>query len=216
MHQKAGQSVATPYGPARLAVDLPDTARAVGVLALGHGAGGGVDAHDLLAVRDAGLARGVAVARITQPYRVAGRRAPPPASHLDAAWSAVVEALPSVPGLDGLPLVVGGRSSGARVACRTAGPLGAIAVLCLAFPLHPPGRPDKSRVVDLDVGHIPLLIMQGERDPFGTPGEFPTDVELYAVAGGAHSFARAVDLEPVAQRVAAWVVARLSAVAQEG
>jgi predicted alpha/beta-hydrolase family hydrolase len=96
---------------------------------------------------------------------VAGRRAPAPARQLDAAWLAVVAAIAR----PGAPLVVGGRSSGARVACRTAGASGAARVLCLAFPLHPPGRPEKSRLDELDGVRVPVLVVQGERDPFGTP-----------------------------------------------
>lgn len=158
--------IATPRGPARVAVDLPASAP-VSLLVLGHGAGGDVDAPDLVALRDAALDVGVGVARVTQPYRVAGRRAPAPANHLDEAWSAVVAALlgrfDTAP-----PLVVGGRSSGARVACRTARSVGAVGVVALAFPLHPPGRPDRSRAAELATG-LPTLVVNGERDPFGVP-----------------------------------------------
>jgi predicted alpha/beta-hydrolase family hydrolase len=153
---------------------LPDGAPAA-LLALGHGAGGGVDAPDLRAVRSAALAAGLAVARVTQPYRVAGRRAPAPAPHLDEAWTAVLAGLradPDRPALAGLPLVVGGRSSGARVACRTAAGLGAAGVVALAFPLHPPGRPERSRLDELD-GAVPTLVVNGDRDPFGVPPERP-------------------------------------------
>lgn len=130
---------------------------------LGHGAGGGVDAPDLVALRDAAHAAGVAVARVTQPYRVAGRRAPAPAGQLDEAWIAVVEALRSR-----VPIIVGGRSSGARVACRTATAVGAVGIVALAFPLHPPGRPERSRQDELDTG-LPTLVLNGDRDPFGVP-----------------------------------------------
>ena len=106
---------------------------------LGHGAGGGVTARDLVAAAETAVAQGVAVALVEQPYRVAGRRSPAPAHQLDTAWTAVVERLRSAE-LEGLPLVVGGRSSGARVACRTAGATGAAGVLCLAFPLQPAAR----------------------------------------------------------------------------
>jgi hypothetical protein len=138
---------------------------------LGHGAGGGVGAPDLAAVTRAATARSVAVALITQPYRVAGRRSPAPADHLDEAWIAVVEHLRSGP-LGALPLVVGGRSSGARVACRTAVAVGAAGIIALAFPLHPPGRPDRSRDAELDTG-VPTLVVNGDRDPFGVPDERP-------------------------------------------
>lgn len=134
------------------------------LLVLGHGAGGGVGAPDLVAATKAALAEGVTVALVEQPYRVAGRRAPAPAAQLDAAWTAVVERLRGE-----LPLIVGGRSLGARVACRTSADLGAVGVLCLAFPVHPPGRPDKSRLAELDAVQVPVLVVQGESDPFGMP-----------------------------------------------
>jgi predicted alpha/beta-hydrolase family hydrolase len=140
-------------------------------LVLGHGAGGGIGAPDLVAARDAGLERGFTVALVEQPYRVAGRRSPAPASQLDVAWLAVLTALRHG-ALSGLEIVAGGRSSGARVACRTAAEGGVVAVLCLAFPLHPPGRgddPAKSRLPELDGVRVPVLVVQGERDPFGMP-----------------------------------------------
>ncbi|HET8588243.1 MAG TPA: alpha/beta family hydrolase, partial [Nakamurella sp.] len=158
----------TPAGPARIDLDRP-SGKVRGLLVLGHGAGGGVDAADLLAVRDAAIALDIAVARVTQPYRVAGRRAPAPASRLDEAWIAAVAAVRRRRGLSGLPVVVGGRSSGARVACRTAAACGADAVLALAFPVHPPGKPDKSRLDELDHVTVPVLVVQGDRDPFGMP-----------------------------------------------
>ena len=141
-----------PAGPAR------------SLLVLGHGAGGGVDAPDLLAVRSSALSADVAVARVTQPYRVRGRRTPPPTGQLDEAWAAVVSTLRN----EAAQLIFGGRSSGARVACRTARTLGAAGVVALAFPLHPPGRPDKSRAPELDTG-VPTLVINGDRDPFGVP-----------------------------------------------
>ncbi len=158
--------LSTPHGLARAHVQEVDRPRAA--LILGHGAGGGVNAPDLAAAARAAHAAGFTVALIEQPYRVAGRRSPAPARQLDAAWLAVIEGL----ALGGLPLVVGGRSSGARVACRTAMAAGAAAVLCLAFPLHPPGRgadPAKSRLPELQAVSVPVLIVQGERDPFGMP-----------------------------------------------
>ena len=139
---------------------------------LGHGAGGGIGAPDLVAVTRAALAERVDVALVEQPYRVAGRRSPAPAQQLDTAWTAVVETLQGGP-LAGLPLVVGGRSAGARVACRTADALGAVGVLCLAFPLRPPRRSGAaaaaSRLPELDGVRVPTLVVQGERDPFGIP-----------------------------------------------
>jgi predicted alpha/beta-hydrolase family hydrolase len=155
--------VATPVGPAAVRVHRVADGRAL--LVLGHGAGGGIDAPDLRAVTETALALEIDVALVLQPYRVAGRRSPAPAAQLDAAWTAVVRELD-----DGRPLVLGGRSSGARVACRTANALGAAAVLCLAFPLRTPGRPDRpSRQPELNAPEVPVLVVQGRSDPFGVP-----------------------------------------------
>jgi uncharacterized protein len=156
--------IETPHGPARAHLTHAEDPR--GLLVLGHGAGGGVGARDLVKAQSAALAEGFSVALVEQPYRVAGRKSPAPAAQLDAAWIAVVEYLRG-----DLPLVTGGRSSGARVACRTAGETGAVGVLCLAFPLHPPGRPEKTRLPELEAVRVPVLIVQGESDPFGMPPE---------------------------------------------
>lgn len=142
---------------------------------LGHGAGGGVSAPDLVAATEAGNSAGLTVALVEQPYRVAGRRSPAPVRQLDAAWTAVLEQLREDT-LRGLPIIAGGRSAGARVACRTAADVGATAVLCLAFPLHPPGKgddPTKSRLAELDAVQVPTLVVQGESDPFGMPPDGP-------------------------------------------
>jgi predicted alpha/beta-hydrolase family hydrolase len=156
----------TPHGPARAHLHVVGSARAA--LVLGHGAGGGVSAPDLVAARDAALGEGLTVALVEQPYRVAGRRSPAPANQLDAAWLAVVARLRERE-LSGLPLVAGGRSSGARVACRTAAETEAAGVVCLAFPLHPPGRPEQTRLSELDAVTVPTLVVQGMSDPFGMP-----------------------------------------------
>lgn len=150
---------------------LSQAAEPRGALMLGHGAGGGVNAPDLQAAAKAAAAQDLSIALVEQPYRVAGRRSPAPAAQLDAAWIAVAEAL-AANELDGLRLICGGRSSGARVACRTASETSAMAVLCLAFPLHAPGRggdPSKSRLPELDAVKVPTLVVQGESDPFGMP-----------------------------------------------
>jgi predicted alpha/beta-hydrolase family hydrolase len=140
----------------------------VAALVLGHGAGGGVESPDLVGATEAARSAGFSVALIEQPYRVAGRRSPAPANQLDAAWIAVVSQLRAGP-LSGLPILTGGRSAGARVACRTAAETDSVGVLCLAFPLHPPGRPDKSRLSELEAVKVPTLVVQGESDPFGMP-----------------------------------------------
>jgi predicted alpha/beta-hydrolase family hydrolase len=157
----------TPHGPARVYLDLRTAAP--GALVLGHGAGGGVGAPDLVAAARAAASLGWSVALLEQPYRVAGRRSPAPAAQLDAAWTAVVLRLRGKE-LAGVPVVAGGRSSGARVACRTSAATEAVGVLCLAFPLRPPGRPDApSRQPELASVRVPVLVVQGDRDPFGLP-----------------------------------------------
>jgi predicted alpha/beta-hydrolase family hydrolase len=161
-----GADVDTPHGPARVHLHAAD--EPAGALVLGHGAGGGVAARDLVAATKAAGEAGVSVALVEQPYRVAGRRSPAPAAQLDAAWVAVVEHL-RAGALGGLPLVAGGRSAGARVACRTSAQTGAVGVLCLAFPVHPPGRPEKTRLGELDAVDVPVLVVQGASDPFGMP-----------------------------------------------
>ncbi|MGD9987157.1 alpha/beta family hydrolase [Pseudonocardia sp.] len=162
------REVGTPHGPARVHL-LPGDGR--GVLLIGHGAGGGVAAPDIVAAAGVAGALGLHVGLVEQPYRVAGRRAPAPAAQLDAAWTAVCA---DVRGFwEEVPFLVGGRSSGARVACRTAAATGADGVLCLAFPEHPPGRPEKTRAPEIDAVTVPVLVVQGERDPFGRPGPAP-------------------------------------------
>jgi hypothetical protein len=188
----------TPHGPARARLHPAGQPRAA--LVLGHGAGGGVEARDLVAVTEVAVAEGLGVALVEQPYRVAGRRSPAPAGQLDAAWTAVVEHLRADP-LAGLPLVVGGRSLGARVACRTAAATGAVAVLCLAFPVHPPGKPEKSRLEELDAVTLPTLVVQGERDPFGMPPPGPN--REVATVPGDHGLKQ--DLDAVRDAVRPWL-----------
>ncbi|SCG57714.1 alpha/beta hydrolase family protein [Micromonospora inositola] len=194
--------IETPRGPARIDTDLP-AGPAATLLALGHGAGGGVDAPDLLAVRDAVVHAGLAVVRVTQPYRVAGRRAPAPAGQLDEAWTAVLTALRQRhPGVS--RWVVGGRSSGARVACRTAGAVGAAGIVALAFPLHPPGRPERSRAAELATG-LPTLVVNGDRDPFGAPDPAP-GVDVVLRPGERHDLRR--DPAGTADEVLRWLRVR--------
>lgn len=210
--------VDTPYGPARAHLWSPraatvhrtrrsdraaSTQRPTGRIVLGHGAGGGVEAADLVAVRAAATAAGWQVVLVEQPWRVAGRRVAAPPPRLDVGWRAVLTELAARPGYDG-PLVVGGRSAGARVACRTAAELGADAVCCLAFPLHPPGRPERSRADELALAAgagIEVLVVQGARDPFGSAA----DVEALGLPGvevvevpGDHALKQT---EPVARSV---------------
>jgi hypothetical protein len=200
--------VDTPHGRAQAHLQLVDRPR--GALVLGHGAGGGVSAPDLATAADVATSEGLSVALVEQPYRVAGRRSPASAGQLDAAWSAVVQHLRAGE-LEGLPLVAGGRSLGARVACRTAGALGAVGVLCLAFPLQPPrrraGTPAPSRLHELDEVTVPTLVVQGERDPFG----MPPAAALRTVARVPGDHGLKADLDAVGVAVRAWlpgVVAR--------
>ena len=151
--------IETPQGVARAHVRPAEGAWAW--LAIGHGAGGGVQAPDIQAAAKVAGELGVSVALVEQPYRVAGKKAPPRAPVLDEAWLSVMAQLPR----EGLPLIAAGRSSGARVACRTATAAGAIGVLCLAFPL----QAKASRQPELDAPEVPVLVVQGVSDRFGMP-----------------------------------------------
>ena len=192
----------TPHGPAHVHLHPAEEPR--GALVLGHGAGGGVAAPDLVAATGAAVPLGFSVALVEQPYRVAGRSSSPAAHLLDAAWVAVLEDL-SAGELSGLPLVAGGRSAGARVACRTAEATGATAVLCLAFPLQPPARkgkpPAPDRLPELDAVRVPLLVVQGERDRFGMPPAGPK--REVAQVPGDHSLR--TDPRAVAAAVESWL-----------
>jgi predicted alpha/beta-hydrolase family hydrolase len=188
--------VDTPHGPARVHVHPVDSPRAA--LVLGHGAGGGVESPDLVGATKAANEARLSVALVEQPYRVAGRRSPAPARQLDEAWLAVVPQL-----FPELPLIVGGRSLGARVACRTAAQTGATAVLCLAFPLHPPGKPEKTRLPELDAVTVPTLVVQGERDPFGIPPPGPNRQVI--LVPGTHSLRSSAT---VASVVSEWLATR--------
>jgi len=159
---------ATPHGPARAVLAPAAGRKPQRVLILGHGAGGGIDARDLEALAAGLPGRGITVIRVEQPWKVAGKKVAGPPKQLDAGWLAVCEGLRAAREL-AVPFVVGGRSAGARVACRTALSAGAVGALALAFPLHPPGRPEKSRLGELDAVRVPVLVVQGTRDPFGMP-----------------------------------------------
>jgi uncharacterized protein len=193
--------VDTPHGRAKVHLHSADNPSAA--LVLGHGAGGGVTSGDLVAVTDMALTQGFTVALVEQPYRVAGRRSPAPARQLDVAWTAVLDHLRAGE-LNGLPLVVGGRSMGARVACRTAAATGAVGVLCLAFPLQPPRRTAsaaQSRLDELDEVTVPTLVVQGARDPFGIPP--PAAHRTVVQVPGNHSLR--TDLPAVATAVREWL-----------
>jgi predicted alpha/beta-hydrolase family hydrolase len=198
--------IETPLGPAR--AHLTEAAGPPsGTLVLGHGAGGGVESVDLVAVAAGAAARGWSVVRVEQPWRVAGRRIAPAPPRLDEAWTAVLDRLRSE-GLLAGPLVLGGRSAGARVACRTAAEQGAAGVLALAFPLHPPSRPEKSRAAELTAVPVPLGVVQGETDAFGGPAEVATvlsgqpGASVYAVPGD-HALTRNVGV--VAAAAVSWL-----------
>ncbi|MGR4882025.1 alpha/beta family hydrolase [Streptomyces sp. LARHCF249] len=179
------QSVDTPAGEARITWHTARTARLV--LAVSHGAGGGIEARDLQALAAALPAHGITVALVEQPWRVAGKKVAAAPKVLDEGWHGLWPALAK----PGLPVVAGGRSAGARVACRTAAALGAAGVLALAFPLHPPGKPEKSRAEELLGAGRPTLVVQGGRDPFGRPEEFPQGgaYTLVEIPHGDHGFA---------------------------
>jgi predicted alpha/beta-hydrolase family hydrolase len=194
--------ITTQSGPARVEVDRPQTSSFL--IALTHGAGGGVASKDLLAVRDACLALGGVVARVLQPYRVRGARAPGAPGPQDAAWLEVVGQLREQN--PGLPLIQGGRSNGARVACRTAAAAGALAVVALAFPLHPPGRPDQSRAAELRQAGTEVLVVNGERDPFGIPDR--RDATLVVILPG-ETHALSKNPAAVGAAVGGWLAALL-------
>ncbi|MFF3858587.1 alpha/beta family hydrolase [Streptomyces sp. NPDC002209] len=209
------ESVDTPAGEARITWHRAVPARTARlVLAVGHGAGGGIEARDLQALAAALPAHGVTVALVEQPWRVAGKKVAAAPKVLDEGWRGLWPALAG----PGLPVVAGGRSAGARVACRTAAELGAAGVLALAFPLHPPGRPEKSRAEELTGAGRPTLVVQGGRDPFGRPGEFPPPTaqaayELVEVPHADHGFAvpkkagptQEETLEAITGAVTAWL-----------
>jgi len=198
--------IATPHGPARAHTTEPTTP-ARGTLVLGHGAGGGIESADLVAVTDEAAGAGWRVVRVEQPWRVAGKRIATAPPTLDAGWRAVLEHLRAEEQLT-RPLVLGGRSAGARVACRTAAEHGAAGVLALAFPLHPPGRPEKSRAAELTAVPVPLVVVQGETDAFGSPADVASvlaghpGASVYAVAGD-HSLKKNVGL--VAAAALSWL-----------
>ena len=177
--------IRTGYGAARAELDQPRAPAFL--LVLTHGSGGGVDAPDLLAVRDMAAGLDGAVARVTQPYRARGARAPGSVARQDAAWLEIISVLRAR--FPGIPLIQGGRSNGARVACRTARAAGARAVLALAFPLHPPGRPDRSRAAELRAAGTEVLVVNGDRDPFGVPGSADAS-SVVVMPGEAHALSR--------------------------
>jgi predicted alpha/beta-hydrolase family hydrolase len=173
--------VQTPHGEARIVAHR--ARRPVATLVLGHGVGGGIAAGDLQALAKRLPGQDINVFLIEQPYVRAGKKVAPSTNVLDEGWISILGQLRIR-----TPLVVGGRSSGARVACRTSSQLGASGVLALAFPLHPPGKPEKTRVDELTAVRLPTLVVQGERDPFGTPDEFPPLTEMTVVPDADHSF----------------------------
>lgn len=175
------RTVSTPHGDARLVGDR--SRHPIATLLLNHGAGGGIDAPDLAALAKSLPRQGISVLRLEQPWKVAGKKIAPAPATLDAALLAAVNVIRVR-----TPLVIGGRSAGARSAARSARHLGASGCLALAFPLHPPGRPEKSRIDELDGVGLPTMVIQGERDPFGRPEEFPAHHDLAVVPGADHSF----------------------------
>lgn len=208
----------TGAGPALAEAGWPERGRPRFLLVLTHGAGGGPGTPDVRAVAAAGRRLGAVSVLVTQPYRVAGRRVPGPADKQDAAWIEAIAALRADIGEHaaagrkragtGLPLIQGGRSNGARVACRTASAVGASAVIALAFPLHPPGRPDRSRAPELRGAGVDVLVVNGERDPFGIPD--PQDAaSVVVLPGETHALRR--HPEEAASAVESWLRDRLAA-----
>ncbi|MFS1303765.1 alpha/beta family hydrolase [Streptosporangium longisporum] len=194
--------ITTPHGPARAEIDEVAGPRFLFVLT--HGSAGGVDAPDLLAVRDAATAIGATVARVLQPFRMRGARAPGSAVKQDEAWRALVAELRGR--YPGLALAQGGRSNGARVACRTAEAVGVRAVVALAFPLHPPKKPERSRAAELRAAGVDVLVVNGDRDPFGVP-EAADAARLVVLPGEGHDLAK--DPAGVGELVAGWLDATM-------
>jgi uncharacterized protein len=190
--------IVTSSGPA--GVELDEPARPAFLLALTHGAAGRPDSADLLAAGAAGAALGAVVARVTQPYRVRGGRAPGSADRQDAAWLEVIKELRH--SFPGIPLVQGGRSNGARVACRTAAAAAARAVVALAFPLHPPGHPERSRAAELRAAGTDVLVVSGDRDPFGVPSRRDA-TRVVVLPGETHALSR--HPEAVGRAVGQWL-----------
>lgn len=203
--------VPTPVGEARI-TRFPAAGARRAALLLGHGAGGGVEAPDLQALAARLPGSGVEVALVEQPWRVEGKRLAPAPKTLDVGWRAVLEWWFAQPRAADLPVFVGGRSAGARVACRTGADTGASGVLALAFPLHPPGKPEKSRIGELLGTGLPTLVVQGAMDPFGTPAEFPAlppSHRLVGLPAGDHGFgvrkSQAPVLDQITRAVAEWI-----------
>lgn len=200
--------VPTPHGDARVHVAHP-AGEPVGLMMLGHGAGGGITAHDLGLATEEALRLNFTVVLVEQPYRVAGRKAPAPPAQVDAAWSSVVSQV-RIGALADVPLIVGGRSFGGRVACRTSSDVGAAGVLCLAFPWHPPGRPEKSRLPELTAVNVPTLVVQGDKDPFGVPDPATLQPEVtLVVVTGDHSLKK--DAPAIRTAINAWLADRIDA-----
>ncbi|MGA9748663.1 MAG: alpha/beta family hydrolase [Nocardioides sp.] len=191
-------TVATSYGDARLHRDR--SRHPIATLVLGHGAGGGVESADLAALAHSLPGQGVSVVRVEQPWRVAGKKIAPRPDVLDRCFVAATDKLRVR-----TPLIVGGRSAGARSAARTSREMGAAACLALSFPLHPPGKPERSRLEELDAVDLPTLVVQGERDAFGRPEEFPERYDMTVVPGADHGF-RVPKSGPVSQDVALAII----------
>ena len=194
----------TGAGPAHVDIEDPPTGKPTFLAVLTHGAGGTPDTRDVLAVRDVARAAGAVTALVTQPYRVKGARAPGSAARQDAAWAEIIGALRAgTPGVPlGLPLIQGGRSNGARVVCRTAAEVNAVGVIALAFPLHPPGQPEKSRDAELRQAGTSVLVVNGDRDPFGVPESDPA-TRVVVIAGETHALAK--HPEAIGVAVAQWL-----------
>jgi uncharacterized protein len=191
--------IVTSSGPGN--VELGNPAGEPAFLAvLTHGAGGTPHTPDVLAVRDAALRLGAMTALVTQPYRVSGARAPGATAKQDAAWTEIIAALRSE--RSNLPLVQGGRSNGARVACRTARAVRASGVIALAFPLHPPGHPERSRAAELEAAGTPVLVLNGGRDPFGIPEE-DDETRVVVLPGQAHALSK--DPSAIGEAVTGWL-----------
>jgi predicted alpha/beta-hydrolase family hydrolase len=203
--------IETSGGPAHVELTIPEAGASFLVTAT-HGAGGTPDTADVVAVKDAAERLGAATALVTQPYRMRGARAPGSAPKQDQAWIELTGALLKLTG--GVPLIQCGRSNGARVVCRTAQAVGATGAIALAFPLHPPGHPEKSRAGELAAAGVPVLVVNGDRDPFGIPEEEKENIRVMVLPGETHSLARKPAM--IGETVTGWLGALSGVGALEG
>lgn len=175
------QIIDTAHGPARVVAHLASQPRADVVLS--HGAGRGIDGADLVQMAQTLSEHSYNAYLVEQPWVARGRKVADRPAVLDACLATVLGVL-VLPG----PLVLAGRSAGSRSSFRLARDHHAVAAFAMAFPLHPLGRPENTRVSELLEAGVPTLVIQGERDQMGRPAEFPTGTNMVVVPGADHGY----------------------------